>query len=217
MRLPSQILLILFHVIPLLISGCLTLKMTRHQIKEKPTMRRTLSAALLIVAALSLPLSHATGRNINYMSRGSVSGKGAATKVAAPVQKTREVKVYLVAVGDNGKTGKKIGCEDSLVPVTRTIKATKASLKAALVELVSIPHEYNGGLGNYVFGPDLKVRIVSISRGTATIRFAGHISVAGVCDVPRITEQIEATAKQFPTVKRVQVFVGKRRLADAIR
>jgi hypothetical protein len=153
------------------------------------------------------------GRNPNYIPR--VSFEEAATKAHAPAQATRQVKVYLVAIGDNGQKGKKIGCEDSLIPVTRTIKAKSAILKAALNELVSTEHD--GELGNYVVGPNLKVKSVSISKGTATIRFSGQISVAGICDVPRITEQIEATAKQFPSVKRVRVFVGKQTLANAIR
>jgi ABC-type uncharacterized transport system substrate-binding protein len=60
------------------------------------------------------------------------------------------------------------------------------------------------------------LKSVSICKGTATIRFSGEISVAGICDEPRITEQIEATAKQFPTVKRVKVYVGNKTLKYAI-
>jgi hypothetical protein len=41
--------------------------------------------------------------------------------------------------------------------------------------------------------------------------------VAGVCDQPRIESQIEETAKQFPNVRRVRVFVNGRTLASAIR
>src|SRR3954469_3994201 len=58
--------------------------------------------------------------------------------------KARTVKVYLVAVGDEGKMGRKIGCGDSLVAVTREIKPTVAPLKAALLELLALPREYAG-------------------------------------------------------------------------
>ena len=51
------------------------------------------------------------------------------------------LKVYLVAVGDNGRSGKKVGCEDSLVPVTRALPTTQAPLKAALEELLSVRSE----------------------------------------------------------------------------
>lgn len=133
---------------------------------------------------------------------------------------TSEVKVYLVAVGDEGKMGKKIGCGDSLVPVTRRVKATRAPLNAALQELLAMPKEYAGDsrLNNFWVGKNLRVKSVAISSGTATIYIVGEGPyVAGICDEPRITSQIEETARQFPTVKRVKVFVNGRRLADAIR
>jgi hypothetical protein len=146
--------------------------------------------------------------------RGAYSLKG---WEVAGVASAREVKVYLVAVGDEGKRGRKIGCDDSLVPITRTVEAGVAPLKAAVSELLSVPHEYEGGLGNYWFGENLKVSGVSLAGGTATIRITGRLFVAGVCDEPRIEEQIKETARQFPEVRRVRVFVNGRALARAIR
>lgn len=134
-------------------------------------------------------------------------------------QQRREVRVYLVALNDNGKTGKKIGCDDSLVPVTRTIKASASPLRAALQELLSAPPETgdNPKLQNFWKGRNLKVRSASIQNHTATIHISGDVYVAGVCDEPRIESQIEETARQFPNVKKVKVFIGKHTLADAIR
>lgn len=132
---------------------------------------------------------------------------------------TEAIKVYLVAVGDDGKTGKKIGCGDSLVPVTRTIKKTGAPLTAALEELLLTPQHSDGTpkLENFWQGRKLKVQSVAIRNNTATVHIAGEVFVAGVCDEPRITSQIEETARQFPNVKKVKVFIGKRTLAQAIR
>jgi spore germination protein GerM len=123
-----------------------------------------------------------------------------------------------VAIGDKGKKGKKIGCDDSLVPVTRTVKSAGEPLKATIEELLAIPHEYSKELGNYWWGKNLKVKSVSIADGVATINISGEGPfVAGVCDEPRITEQIEETARQFPAVKKVKVFVNNKTLAEAIR
>lgn len=129
----------------------------------------------------------------------------------------REVKVYLVALDDNGKRGRRIGCNDSLVPVTRTVAATGLPLQAAVEELLSVPREYEGGLGNYWAGENLRVQSVVISAGVATIRIRGTLPVAGVCDEPRIEEQIKATARQFRGVRNVRVFINGQRLSDAIR
>ena len=131
----------------------------------------------------------------------------------------REVKVFLVALDDNGRRGRRIGCGDSLVAVTRTVNAPGgATLRAALEELLAVPHDYDAGLKNYWRGNGLRVSGVSLGSGLATIRIAGEgPSVAGVCDAPRITEQIRATALQFPAVRRVAVFVNGRTLASALR
>ena len=129
----------------------------------------------------------------------------------------REVRVYLVALGDNGRRGKKIGCEDSLVPVVRTVAHDAAPLRAAVEELLRLPREYEGGLTNSWWGENLRVRAASISGGVATIRLSGNVYVAGVCDGPRIRGQIEETARQFPNVRRVRVFINGRTLAEAVR
>ena len=73
------------------------------------------------------------------------------------------------------------------------------------------------GLQNFWKGRNLRLQSVSIQQQTATIRISGEVFVAGICDEPRIIGQIEETARQFPTVKRVNVFIGRRTLADAIR
>ena len=134
-------------------------------------------------------------------------------------QNSQSINIYLVAVGDNGKSGRKIGCEDSLVAVTRTIKKTAAPLAAAIRELLQTPQHPEGSpnLENFWKGRNLKVRTVSMVNGTATIRLSGELSLAGVCDEPRIESQIDATARQFPTVKRVKVFIGNETLSAAIR
>jgi spore germination protein GerM len=132
---------------------------------------------------------------------------------------TTEVKVYLVALGDNGKNGKKVGCDDSLVPVTRKVTATPAPLKAALLELFAArapdKKEIDLNLGNYWRGMQLKS--VSIENGTAIIHLTGEApSVAGICDEPRIKGQIIETAKQFPTVKNVKVFINGKPMEEVI-
>lgn len=131
----------------------------------------------------------------------------------------REVKIFLVALDDNGRTGRRIGCDDSLVPVTRAVSASgDAVLRAALEELLAAPHDYDARLKNYWRGNNLRVAGVTLRNGLATIRITGEGPfIAGVCDAPRITEQIRATARQFPSVRRVEVFVNGRRLESALR
>jgi spore germination protein GerM len=158
------------------------------------------------------------GRKVGIVRPEAPAGAQSARRLSGSSATVREVKVYLVAPGDNGKIGRKIGCEDSLVPVTRSIAPTKEPLKAAVQQLLSLPPEYgqSSRLSNYWKGRNLRLQSVSLYRGTATLRIAGEVFVAGICDIPRITEQIEATARQFPSVKKVRVFIGNRPLAEAL-
>lgn len=134
-------------------------------------------------------------------------------------QRKTTLKVYLVALGDEGKTGKKIGCGDSLVATTRVIEQTTAPLTAAITELLTTPQHPAGNpkLENFWKGRNLRVVSVSILNNTATIRLAGEVFVAGICDIPRIESQIDETVRQFRNVKRVNVFLGRQTLRNALR
>jgi spore germination protein GerM len=135
------------------------------------------------------------------------------TRRATGVQ---EVKVFLIAVDDAGRSGKKIGCDDSVVAVTRALRPTRTPLKAALKELLRIPRSYGSEpeLYNALHQSELRLESVSIRRDVARLNFAGRLVTGGVCDSPRVQAQIEETALQFPTVKQVKVFINGTPLSE---
>lgn len=127
---------------------------------------------------------------------------------------TQTVRVYLIALEDNGKSGKLVGCGDSAVPgemsVTADLTDETSMIKAALGALLSIRwtrHEASG-LYNALWQSHLEVGNVSIEGGTATVHLAGAVLLAGTCDTPRFKAQIEETIRQFPSVKEVAVFIN---------
>lgn len=128
----------------------------------------------------------------------------------------REVKLFLVALDDNGRAGKKIGCNDSLVSITREVSPTRAPMRAALEELLKFPQK--GGpqdsLHNALYGSKLKLGRVYVRGGEAVIQLSGQLTTGGVCDAPRVRGQIEATAQQFPGVRRVKVYVNGKSLSS---
>jgi hypothetical protein len=168
--------------------------------------KRTLASSSLaaLLAASTFAATLASSDSTRGVARNAPSVNGA-----------REVKVFLVALDDNGKSGAKIGCNDSLVSVTREVSPTRAPLRAALEELLKLPQK--GGpqdsLHNALYYSKLKVRSVSLRRGVATVHLRGTVVVAGICDNPRVEGQIEATALQFPGVRRVKVYVNNRPLS----
>jgi hypothetical protein len=128
------------------------------------------------------------------------------------------VKVFLVATGDNGAAGKMIGCGDSLVPVTQQIVPTQGVLRAALEILLGLQQQYYGqsGLYNALYQSNLSIEDLRVENGRASIRLAGKLLLGGVCDNPRVEAQLVETAKQFSTVKEVEIFINGKPLKDVL-
>lgn len=124
------------------------------------------------------------------------------------------VKLFFVALEDKGKSGKKIGCDDSIVAIDRTMPTLPALLTATMRELFTIHDKTYGtsGLYNALAESDLKVESVSIINTRAEIRLTGSLKLGGVCDGPRVDAQIKETALQFSTVKSVSVWVNGKTL-----
>jgi len=130
--------------------------------------------------------------------------------------KGREVKLFVIALDDGGRTGEKVGCNDSVVSVTRRISATRAPLHAALEELLSLPEKTGPGrrMHNALHQSNLKLKRASVRRGEAVIHLSGLLVTGGVCDAPRVQAQLERTALQFASVRRVRVYVNNKPLSD---
>lgn len=127
------------------------------------------------------------------------------TITAAPG--SMKVKLFFVALDDNGKSGKKIGCNDSIVAVERAIPVTQAPLTATLKELLSIKERNIGqsGLYNALSNANLKIDGVAVIDGRAIINLSGTLALGGVCDDPRAEAQLKELALQFSTVKEVSI------------
>jgi hypothetical protein len=128
------------------------------------------------------------------------------------------VKLHFVALGDNGASGKKIGCDDSIIPVDVSIDPTTAPLTAALNRLFSIKTDYYGqsGLYNALYRSDLHLDSASVVNGLATVQLSGSLQLGGVCDDPRVEAQLEETIRQFSTVRDVAIFLNGQPLDDVL-
>jgi hypothetical protein len=128
------------------------------------------------------------------------------------------VRVMLIAVNDNGRAGKKIGCGDSVVPVSISVPRTAAVLKASLQALLAIRQQNYGesGLYNALYASNLKVQSLTLAGGKATLYLTGTLKLGGECDNPRVQAQLEQTVLQFSTVKQVAVYINGQPLAQAL-
>jgi len=141
------------------------------------------------------------------------------TPAATTPEGISRVNIFLVAVGDEGRTGREIGCGDSLVPVEVQIEPTLGVLRAALEELLKLEgesHYGQSGLYNALYLSDLSIGNVAVVDGEAVIRLEGDLVFGGECDIPRIEQQLRALALQFQTVDSVRIFVNGERLEDLL-
>lgn len=129
-----------------------------------------------------------------------------------------QVKIFLIALNDNGTLGKKVGCGDSVVGVDKPIPPTTAPLKAALDQLLAVKSKNYGqsGLYNSLYQSNLKVDSVSITDNVATIKLSGTTALGGECDDPRFKAQIEETALQFPTVTQADILINNKPIDQVI-
>lgn len=138
---------------------------------------------------------------------------------------TTSVKVAVIALGDNGKLGEKIGCDDSVVYITKNVPATKQPLNAALKQLFVLNESSvkdaaypNADLYNVIHSwqrsyPEkevvLKFDHATIEEGVAKIYLTGSFgSIGGVCDDPRVAAQFGGTIKQFSSVKSYETYLN---------
>lgn len=130
------------------------------------------------------------------------------------------VKISLVALEDNGKTGKAMGCGDSIVAVERkiTVLATEhAPVENALLQLFSIKNQKDpvSGLYNALYQSNLKVESAEIGE-KAIIHLTGNYTLGGSCDTPRFEEQLKETVLQNSGAKEVEIFINDKPLKEAL-
>ncbi len=142
------------------------------------------------------------------------------TVVSAPTRPAsgQTLQIFLVAIGDNGASGKKFGCDDSLVAVDVVVNPTVAVLRTSLNELLAIKSDYYGqsGLYNALYQSDLEIEELGLENGRASIYLKGDLILGGTCDNPRVEEQLRATALQFSTVSEVEIFINGKPLGEVL-
>ncbi len=143
----------------------------------------------------------------------SATKNSSSSPIATESEKTT-VKVYMIKLADNGP----VGCGDFLIPVDRQIPKTTTILRATLDELLSLRRtEFpDAQVYSSLFSSNLKTESVSIVNGKAIIKLTGTVSLGGVCDSPRVEAQLTETAKQFPTVKEVEIFINNQPIKDVL-
>lgn len=180
-------------------------------------MKKTILAVLivlLLIVGFYIWFSDKSTNNGSYQNPPTNNDNQQATVTS--------VKVAVIATGDAGAKGPKIGCDDSVVFINRNVAATTMPLNAAFQELFSLntekPTDGSNTYYNVIYKMQtgdgkLKFDHATIESGVAKIYLTGAMSgLGGVCDSPRVPAQIEYTAKQFATVTSVETYLNNNKV-----
>jgi spore germination protein GerM len=142
----------------------------------------------------------------------ALAAGGYAPRASQP--RAQAVKLFFILDEGGGQHGRRVGCGDSVVPVVVKIAPTASPLKAAFTALLAAEGEFycETGLRNSLAQSSLRVEDVSVKNRVATVRLSGEYRDGGHCDTPRAQAQLVETARQFPTVRAVRIFVNGKEL-----
>ncbi|WP_285244720.1 hypothetical protein [Pseudarthrobacter sp. fls2-241-R2A-127] len=126
--------------------------------------------------------------------------------------------VYYVAVGDNGISGPRIGCGDSLVATTTAPVRFTDQVGPSVGTLLANKSRDVGmsGLINVLYQSSLTYVAGELDGSTITIWLTGQFMLGGVCDIPRAKAQLEYTAMAASGATSAQVFVNGRPIDEVL-
>ena len=126
--------------------------------------------------------------------------------------------VYYVAVGDNGISGPRIGCGDSLVATTTAPVRFTDQVGPSVGTLLANKNRDIGmsGLINVLYKSSLTYVAGELDGSTITIWLTGQFMLGGVCDIPRAKAQLEYTAMAASGATSAQVFINGRPIDEVL-
>ncbi|MBN9129108.1 MAG: GerMN domain-containing protein [Paenarthrobacter ureafaciens] len=133
-------------------------------------------------------------------------------------EQTGPLTVYYVAVGDNGVSGPRIGCGDSLVATTTAPVTYTDQVGPSINALLANKSRDVGlsGLINVLYQSNLSYLGGELNGSTITIWLSGQFMLGGVCDVPRAKAQLEYTAMAASGATSARVFVNNRPIDEVL-
>lgn len=126
--------------------------------------------------------------------------------------------IYYVAIDDNGVSGPRIGCGDSLVATTTAPVRFTDQVGPSVGTLLANKSRDVGlsGLVNVLYQSNLSYVGGELDGSTITIYLTGQFMLGGVCDIPRAKAQLEYTAMTAAGATSARVFVNGRPIDEVL-
>jgi len=133
-------------------------------------------------------------------------------------EQTGPLSIYYVAVDDNGVSGPRIGCGDSLVATTTGPVRFTDQVRPSVETLLANKKRDVGmsGLINVLYQSSLTYLGGELNGSTISIWLSGQFMLGGVCDIPRAKAQLEYTAMAASGATSAHVYVNGRPIDEVL-
>lgn len=139
-----------------------------------------------------------------------IAGCGISASPAMSV--SQSASLFVIDLEGTRDSGPIIGCDDRM----HALPSDTHSLESALNALLSLHESHPSGFYNALYQSRLSVDHISLKAGVATVALSGTLRLGGICDIPRVKAQLEATVRQFETVKNVVLTLNGKPLKQAL-
>jgi hypothetical protein len=135
-----------------------------------------------------------------------------------PAATAARVRVFLIAPQDGGRSGRKVACGDSAVPVEVTLPRPAPALEGALSALLAMGDRYDRGSGllNPLYASRLELAGMERLGAQLRVRLTGYVERGDACDNSRMFAQLTETAVQFRGISYAQFEIDGQPLRELL-
>lgn len=177
--------------------------------------RRTLALLVALTAGISLSACSSPepaptlGTSSALPSSSATNTQSSTPAPSSAKETTAALTIFYVAVDDQGKSGPKIGCGDSMVATESAPETFTNQVETSIRMLLDDKSSEHGqsGLVNALAASDLRFINSTISGDEVAVDLSGTVSSGGTCDDPRIIEQLKYTAKTAAGVGSARILI----------
>lgn len=194
------------------------------------TLLLIIAALIILAVVLGVTWAAKNGKLMTSVPGGIVtptptlavptSGQISPTIQASPAE--QQVLVSLVSLGEGTPEAGSFGCGDMIfnIPKMTTASAEVNKVSQALTALLVMDEQrttYQGEeLYNALANSDLAVDRIEPAAGVLNVYLTGEISQGGVCDSPRIDEQLRSTVTANSDVDSVEIFINDEPISEVL-
>lgn len=121
------------------------------------------------------------------------------------------ISFYVTKTTQSSPNASSFGCEDTLLKVEKEIiNSVQPPVKSAVTELLNAKDGYTDANIQYnvFYQSNLELDEITESQETISVYITGELKLGGVCDNPRVKEQLTKTIEEYVKGKKINILIN---------